>query len=159
RDGIRKRLAEAVEIATRQNDSIVKIWIASGDDGREMVFSQKPVCLKCGAMAPELTPALFSFNSPEGAGPRCNGLCEILPGGKRVKDGVAAPCPECGGTRLKKTSRAVHLGGRDIVEVSGLPIRAAGEWLHGLSFPPGQETIGAKIVDEIGERLGVMTRL
>lgn len=159
REGIRKRLAEAVEIAARQSEQIVKIWIPSEDGGREIVFSQKPVCLNCGAVAPELTPALFSFNSPEGACPRCNGLGEIVAGAKRAKDGVAAPCPECGGTRLKKASRAVHLGGRDIVEVSDLPMRAAGEWLRGLSFPPGQQMVGAKIVDEIAERLGVMARL
>jgi excinuclease ABC subunit A len=159
REGIRKRLAEAVEIAARQSEQIVKIWIPAGDSGREMAFSQKPVCLNCGAMAPDITPALFSFNSPEGACPRCNGLGEIIKGGRRAKDGSATPCPECDGTRLKKASRAVRLGGQDIAAVASMPMRAVQEWLRGLFFQPGQQMIGAKIVDEIAERLKVVVRL
>ena len=159
REGIRKRLAEAVEIAARHGDQIVKVWISSGNGGREMAFSPKAVCLNCGAMAPELTPALFSFNSPEGACPRCSGLGEIIEGGKRAKNRIATPCPECAGTRLKKAARAVHLGGRDIAEIAGLPMSAARERLRDLSFQPGQQAVGVKIVEEITERLKVMGRL
>jgi len=159
REGIRKRLAEAVEIAARRGDQIVRIWISSDHYGREMAFSQKLVCLNCGAPALEITPALFSFNSPEGACPRCSGLGEIVAGRKRAKDGIASPCPECGGTRLKKASRAVHLGGRNIAEIAGLPMQDAREWLRDLSFRPGQQTVGGKIIDEIAERLSVMARL
>ncbi len=160
REGIRKRLAEAVEIAARRGDQIVKIWLPSeSGGGRAMLFTSKSVCVHCGTPAPEITPALFSFNSPEGACPRCNGLGEIVEGGKRARGAVAGACPECGGTRLKKTSRAVHLGGRDIAAIAGLPMRAASAWLRGLCFAPGRQTVGAKIVEEIAERLAVAARL
>jgi len=55
----------------------------------EMAFSQKFVCLNCGASAPEITPGLFSFNSPEALVPRCNGLGELAERGNVSK--IALP--------------------------------------------------------------------
>jgi excinuclease ABC subunit A len=162
RDGIRKRLAESIEIAARHGDQIVKVRIVSesdADDGREMAFSQKFVCLNCGVPAPEITPGLFSFNSPEGACPRCNGLGEIAERRKRLKDSATVPCPECGGSRLKKTSRAVRIGGHDITEIAAMPIAATLELLSHCQFAEGRKIIGEKIVDQITGRLGVMTQL
>jgi excinuclease ABC subunit A len=162
RDGIRKRLAESIEIAGRHGDQIIKVRIPSENDadgGREMAFSQKLVCLNCGASAQEITPGLFSFNSPEGACPRCNGLGEIAERGKRVKNSAPVPCPECGGSRLKKTSRAVRIGGHDITEIAAMPIAATLEFLSHCQFAEGRKIIGEKIVDQITGRLGVMTQL
>ena len=162
RDGIRKRLAESIEIAGRHGDQIIKVRIPSENDadgGREMAFSQKLVCLNCGASAPEITPGLFSFNSPEGACPRCNGLGEIAERGKRVKNSATVPCLECGGSRLKKTSRAVRIGGHDITEIAAMPIAATLEFLSHCQFAEGRKIIGEKIVDQITGRLGVMTQL
>ena len=162
RDGIRKRLAESIEIAGRHGDQIIQVRIPSENDadgGREMAFSQKLVCLNCGASAPEITPGLFSFNSPEGACPRCNGLGEIAERGKRVKNSAPVPCPECGGSRLKKTSRAVRIGGHDITEIGAMPIAATLEFLSHCQFAEGRKIIGEKIVDQITGRLGVMTQL
>ncbi|TMA64718.1 MAG: ABC-ATPase UvrA, partial [Deltaproteobacteria bacterium] len=141
REGIRKRLAESIEIAGRHGDQIIKVRIPAENDadgGREMAFSQKFVCLNCGASAPEITPGLFSFNSPEGA---------------------TVPCPECGGSRLKKPSRAVLIGGHDIAEITAMPIAATLEFLNHYPFAEERKIIGEKIVDQIAGRLGVMTRL
>jgi len=162
REGIRKRLAESIEIAARHGDQIVKVRIPSENDtdgGRQMAFSQKFVCLNCGAPAPEITPGLFSFNSPEGACPRCNGLGEIAERGKRLKDSATVPCPECGGSRLKKASRAVRIGGRDIAEIAAMPIVAMLEFLDHHPFAEEQKIIGKKIVDQIAARLSVMAQL
>jgi excinuclease ABC subunit A len=162
REGIRKRLAESIEIAGRHGDQIIKVRIPAENDadgGREMAFSQKFVCLNCGASAPEITPGLFSFNSPEGACPRCNGLGELAERGKRVKDSATVPCPECGGSRLKKASRAVRIGGHDIAEITAMPIAATLEFLNHYPFAEERKIIGEKIVDQIAGRLGVMTRL
>ena len=68
RDGIRKRLADSLEIAARHGDQIIKVRIASENDadgGREMAFSQKLACLHCGASAPEITPGLFRLIVPK----------------------------------------------------------------------------------------------
>ena len=49
-----------------------------GGGGAEERFSATPRCLACGAGAPSLTPALFSFNHPTGACPGCNGFGAVL---------------------------------------------------------------------------------
>ncbi len=162
REGIRKRLAESVEVAARHGDQVIKIRILSKDEkdgARELVFSQKFVCLNCGATAPEMTPSLFSFNSPDGACVRCNGLGEIVGKGKRVKDSVAVACPECGGARLKKESRAARVGGSAISEIAAWPITATLAFLAEVQFSEEQKMVGEKIVDELIRRLRVAAEL
>jgi len=44
------------------------------DQNREVRFSEKAACAKCGRSMPELEPRLFSFNNPQGACPECSGL-------------------------------------------------------------------------------------
>src|SRR3972149_2578242 len=97
KDGIIKRLVDSLEIAARLSDGIVKVevimeqanrvgvkmatWLPLSKDGntvasvqKEMLFNEKLACVECGISYPELTPAMFSFNSPHGACPECNGL-------------------------------------------------------------------------------------
>jgi excinuclease ABC subunit A len=69
--GIEKRLADSLETAMHLADGIVTIDTL---DGGELVFSEKFACIACGISYAELTPRLFSFNSPHGACPECDGL-------------------------------------------------------------------------------------
>ena len=70
RDGIERRLFEAVELALNKAGGIVKIEL-----GKEMlVFSEKFACPDCGISYPEIAPRMFSFNNPYGACPACLGL-------------------------------------------------------------------------------------
>jgi excinuclease ABC subunit A len=69
--GIEKRLADSLETAMHLAEGIVAIHVA---DGEELVFSEKFACIECGISYAELTPRLFSFNSPHGACPDCDGL-------------------------------------------------------------------------------------
>ncbi|MBI3399005.1 MAG: excinuclease ABC subunit UvrA, partial [Deltaproteobacteria bacterium] len=73
--GIIKRLADSFEVAAKLSDGIVKVEIVGrGEKGNEILFNEKLACVDCGISYPELTPAMFSFNSPHGACPECNGL-------------------------------------------------------------------------------------
>ena len=162
REGIRKRLAEAVEIAGRRGEQIIRIRVLAENDAepaREMAFSQRFVCLNCGAAAPEITPSLFSFNTPQGACPRCDGLGVLPKHGKRSNEDGGIPCPECGGTRLRKESRAVRVAGHDISQIAARPVAAALEFLNQLEFPEEQRIVGKKIVWESVGRLRVLTHL
>lgn len=67
----RKRIAEGVESASSLADGLVGV-IREG--GHEELFSKKLACVKCGVSYPDLQPRLFSFNSPYGACPECDGL-------------------------------------------------------------------------------------
>jgi excinuclease ABC subunit A len=65
------RLADSVETALRWGDGMLVVDIVDGD---ELLLSEKNACAHCGLSFPELTPQMFSFNSPLGMCPDCNGL-------------------------------------------------------------------------------------
>jgi excinuclease ABC subunit A len=68
---IRNRLTDSVETAARLAEGLVKILTPEGE---ETIYSERHACIHCGISLPELTPRLFSFNSPQGACPECDGL-------------------------------------------------------------------------------------
>jgi excinuclease ABC subunit A len=71
---IRQRLTDSVESALRLTDGLVKI---TPEDEKEVIYSERHACVTCGMSLPELSPRLFSFNSPHGACPNCDGLGSI----------------------------------------------------------------------------------
>ena len=73
RDDLRLRLTESFETATTLGDGNA-IVIPLKEDGEDMVFSTRFACSQCGYSLPELEPRAFSFNSPHGACPTCDGL-------------------------------------------------------------------------------------
>jgi excinuclease ABC subunit A len=164
RSGIARRLADSLETALRYGHDVVRILI--GED-EERLFTQRLVCPACGFAYPELTPAFFSPNSPEGACPACSGLGvqtskrrgKGKPGdAHRTAEGDEAPtetfiCPVCQGTRLRSESRGVRIQDQDIAQVSALSINAAYEFCRALSFPGRQAQIAQPLRQEILARL------
>jgi len=71
KEGIESRLAGSIETALQLAGGIVNVSIVDGD---EIVFSQNFACVDCGVSYEEITPRLFSFNTPYGACPTCTGL-------------------------------------------------------------------------------------
>jgi excinuclease ABC subunit A len=71
KSGIERRLSESLETALSLADEIV---VVNTFDGGDQLFSRKLACVKCGISMPEMTPRAFSFNSPHGACPACQGL-------------------------------------------------------------------------------------
>jgi excinuclease ABC subunit A len=69
---IRKRLTEDIEIALKESEGIANIEIV--DTGEIYSFSENFSCIDCGISFEELTPRMFSFNSPYGACKECSGL-------------------------------------------------------------------------------------
>jgi excinuclease ABC subunit A len=74
-DEYRKRLADSIETATRVSGGLVTLSVS---DGPEEVLSANYACPDCGTSLTEITPRLFSFNSPYGACVDCSGLGTIL---------------------------------------------------------------------------------
>ncbi|MGB8332502.1 MAG: excinuclease ABC subunit UvrA [Polyangiales bacterium] len=71
RDGIGERLAEAIELAYRLSGGIAEVREEHGARHR---FSEGYACFEGHAAIPKVSPQLFSFNTPIGACPRCDGL-------------------------------------------------------------------------------------
>ena len=95
--GVERRLSESVEIALNLADDIV---IINTLDGGDRLFSRRLACTYCGVSMPEMTPRAFSFNSPHGACPDCQGLgavydfdpVRLVPDeSKSLQEGAIAP--------------------------------------------------------------------
>jgi excinuclease ABC subunit A len=97
RSGIERRLTESIETALQLASDVVVI--NSLDEG-DRLFSRRMACVVCGISVPELSPRAFSFNSPHGACPSCQGLgstwdvdpARVVPDPSRsLADGAMAP--------------------------------------------------------------------
>jgi excinuclease ABC subunit A len=69
--GIASRLEQSIATALKLAKGLVTVVVVGGT---EQVFSEKMACSECGISVPQLEPRSFSFNSPYGACPACNGL-------------------------------------------------------------------------------------
>jgi len=166
RQGAEKRLADSLEIASRIGAQVIKIGMQKvqyDEAEQELIFSQKFVCVQCGISLAEITPSLFSFNAPQGACPACAGLGMDLKQRAQSKgsegNADARPCRECGGTRLKKESLAVKLGGKSIAEVVSLPVNQALAYFTSLDLDERRKRIGQRALGEITDRLGFLLQV
>jgi excinuclease ABC subunit A len=97
RGGVERRLMESIDTALNLADDIVVI---NSFDNGDRLFSRRLACVDCGISMPEMTPRAFSFNSPHGACPDCQGLgatidfdpVRVVPDdSKSLADGAIAP--------------------------------------------------------------------
>jgi excinuclease ABC subunit A len=148
----RERLSESVELALSQSNGLVKVRTPSGE---ERTLSAKFICPTDGSSFPEVEPRLFSFNSPYGACPECNGLGMV---GIFNND----ECPSCKGARLRPEALRVYIGGDDkslgknIVDFTNMTIREAVQFVSGLKLTKKEQEIAWPALREIIERLDFM---
>ena len=152
----RERLSEAVELALAQSNGLVKI---ESPDGTERTLSAKFICPIDGSSFPEVEPRLFSFNSPYGACPECNGLGVV---GIFQND----VCPSCNGARLRKEALRVYLGGDgkkhlglNIVDFTSMTVKEAADFIAQLKLSKKQQDIAWPALREIIERLEFMNNV
>ncbi len=97
RPGAERRLTRSIELALALADGVVTVNTLGGGD---RLFSRRLACVHCGINMPELTPRIFSFNSPHGACSDCQGLgavedfdpLRIVPDDSRsLADGAVQP--------------------------------------------------------------------
>jgi excinuclease ABC subunit A len=256
REDIRARLADSIETALKLSEGLVLVEEVGG---AEQLFSENFACAECGFSFEEISPRIFSFNSPYGACPECSGLgtkaefaVELLipfpelsisegaihpwsgqnyymqflesaakdweidldkpfkdlepeaqkkilygspevinfryvnmfkrvrtyrkafPGVLRLMDRRYAatesedmraemsrymqvkPCPACKGRRLKPSSLAVLLGGRNIADLAALTVEEAGRFFGELKLSPREQHIARQVLKEISERLSFL---
>lgn len=151
--GSHERLSEAVELALSETNGLVKI---ESPDGSARTLSAKFICPVDGSSFPEVEPRLFSFNSPYGACPECNGLGVI---------GIfhSDECPMCKGARLRPEALRIYIGGdgkknlgKNIVDFTNLTVKEAAEFIAGLQLTSKQQEIAWPALREVIERLEFM---
>lgn len=95
KEGIKERISEALEVALKFSGGFVRILY----DDNEMFLSEHFACKECGFTMPKIDARLFSFNSPLGACPECNGLGHrlevsedlIVDNNKSIENGAILP--------------------------------------------------------------------
>ncbi|MCA9449183.1 MAG: excinuclease ABC subunit UvrA, partial [Candidatus Omnitrophica bacterium] len=129
REGIESRLADSVETTLEMGDGLLIIQVVDGD---EILMSQRSACVDCGISFDELAPQNFSFNSPKGMCPTCDGLGRRLEfdptrivrdPSKSVKQGAIGPIRSVFEQGQKSGwSRRLRSQLRDVAEVGGFSL-------------------------------------
>ena len=111
----RNRLSDSVETAAALAGGLVLVDFGGGE---QIMFSEELACHDCGVSYEELSPRLFSFNSPYGACEPCGGLgtrmevdTELVLGDERmsIMEGVIKPWGEPGGSVIKSIIKALSV--------------------------------------------------
>ncbi len=177
-----ERLAESIERALAESDGLVKVNVLEKDGAQTLgsalerakaapelsetfFLSSKFSCPRDGYSFPEVEPRLFSFNSPYGACPECNGLGTRHFFGNEV-------CPTCHGARLRPEALQIFLGQQNvkhpmfninvkhpmfnIFDVVALSIADAITFFDTLKLTPKEQDIARVVLREITSRLQFM---
>lgn len=160
--GSHERLSEAVEVALSVSGGLVKI---ESPGGEVRTLSAKFICPIDGSSFPEVEPRLFSFNSPYGACPECNGLGVVGIFNSDV-------CTVCLGARLRPEAMRVYLGGDlsaqaggkknlgiNIVGFTAMTVKEATLFIDQLSLSKKQHEIAWPALREIIDRLEFMNNV
>jgi len=140
---IESRLADSIEIALSQSEGLVIVDVIGKE---EMLFSQKFACADCNISLEELTPRMFSFNSPYGACPVCDGLginMEIDPDlvipdkEKSIAEGAVEPWSSTPGGYYYQMLMAVldHYNQSPETPIKNLPKNVVNTILYGSKEP------------------------
>ncbi|MCC9603957.1 excinuclease ABC subunit UvrA [Stieleria sp. JC731] len=156
REGVESRLADSLSLALRLGEGLVSTSVQA-DNGQweDQIHSTAMACIECGASIEEIEPRSFSFNSPYGACPTCDGLGII--------DAKSSPrvCPDCDGARLKPQSLGVTIEGRSIAELAAMNADESIVWLQsiGSGFSALHKAVAHPIVEEVCKRLTFLQRV
>jgi excinuclease ABC subunit A len=148
---------EALALAMQKNDPSLACM-------QTTVFSTKRACPSCGRSFAELDPRLFSFNSKHGWCKGCYGTGLKLSGfdaeqsGEEIwwndwYEGEAQACEACAGQRLNAEARAVRYLGRNIAQLTALPVVDTARFFSALSLTGREADIARDIVAELTTRL------
>lgn len=147
------RIQESVQKSFDFTDGLCKITV----DDQTTLYSSKRMCLTCQVGFPELEPRFFSFNSPVGACPACDGLgveygkeedMYAMYMGHELK-----LCRQCQGKRLNKQALSVTVGGKNIFEIGEMSIDDTLQFLKNLKLDSFDSEIALGILKETCQRL------
>ncbi len=143
----RARLAEAVETALKKGNGFLEVETRKGVRS----FSESLSCSKDNFSYPAIEPRLFSFNSPYGACPDCNGLGRESAFSENL-------CEACEGKRLKEEALCVLINGKNIDDVVSMSAREGLDFFSKLQeqLADHHKEIAKAPLREINDRVGFL---
>ena len=154
---LRAALASALEYGK----GIVHLLALDGRrPGKTEVYSTRRACPGCGTSFAELDPRLFSFNSPHGWCPHCQGS-GLEPGDDDddARDEQRPVCGECGGERLNRIARHVRFRDRSLPALTAEPVDSVAQLFGALRLRGRDAAIARDLLAEIRERLAFLQRV
>lgn len=142
----KKRLSQSLETTLELSENI--IWIENHNTKKIEVFSTSYTCPESGFALGEIEPRLFSFNSPIGACPECEGI-----GYHKYFSHEKQLCEKCKGNRLNSEALCIKINNLNISEVCKLSIKDVLEWVEHIQLSPNEQDIAEKILKEIKDRI------
>lgn len=191
----RQRIQDDVEIALDLSDGLVILSEVKDKDFilpekpklmEDHLFSQQFACPVCQISLPEIEPRLFSFNSPQGACPECDGLGvklkidrnQVSPWRAKILEQqyyqtnsdiireeieklmIKETCPTCRGTRLNNNALSITIDQKSIAQVSNLSLNQLLSWIKKLSTrltSKKDREVAQPLIKEISSRLNFLT--
>jgi excinuclease ABC subunit A len=154
--GIDKQIKYAIETALRYADIVVINLI---DGNRDILFSKTMACPKCGISYPDINPMFFSFNSKQGACPRCKGLgFETLEEDSTEFEDQKI-CGLCNGLRLRKEALSIKIQNINIGELGRMSIKDALFFINNLKLTEREQTIASRVLKEVRDRLNFLEKV
>ena len=151
-ESLTRRLADSIEMALKLTHGLVGILT---DNNHVSLYSEHLACIRCGVSYPEVTPRIFSFNSPHGACLACDGIGFAMSGEcPEFEDlGSVDLCPVCQGARLRPESLAIKIAAHSIADLTRYSIQEVLEFVSHVELNDRERFIGQRIIKEIRERL------
>lgn len=154
--GTASRVADSLQTALRINpDEVRAIITRPGGEPAVQAFHTRYRNPETGFLLPQLTPRHFSFNSPLGACPACQG--------SGLNDREDAPCPACGGLRLSPLALAVTMRtpsrAYNLAELTALPLEDMAGEVERLETPASLAAALNPLMAEINKRVRFLNEL
>lgn len=174
RSALAARVSDSVELALKLGEGQLILESYEGTRRMETLMSEKFACPDCKVSYPSPEPRTFSFNSPMGACPICDGLGidpKVLEEEESDEDSdenpympfeptpQSSPCPECQGARLRKESLHFKLNNQNIHALCLLSLTELAVFFEALNLTDRERAIADRILKEIQERLGFLNRV
>ncbi len=158
---LQTRVLQSVSLTLKMGSGLLLLTTQApaAREKSERLFSERFACSQCSVSYPEPEPRTFSFNSPQGACPSCQGLGETprpadLPASAHFQ---AERCSACQGMRLKSSSLHFLIAEKNIAQICELSIQDLQSFLLQLQLSARSQKIAERILKEIGERLHFLT--
>ena len=156
------RLLKSVTLASQLSNGFVQIEIFQSKESRKVisskVYSTKASCPQCFYSAPELEPKLFSFNSPKGACPECNGI-GVAEDFLEEDESVTEICSACQGQRLQPSALSVLIDGLNISQITNMDLESLEKFLKQLKFSSRYQVIADSILKKIIDSIQLLKKV
>ena len=148
-----QRVRDSVETAFTHGDGVCVVLLEASGEQKRLAYSNSLRCLPCNIDHRHPEPRLFSFNSPLGACPACEGAGTLLVDGPAKRKKLTMRCNVCHGQRLNENALAWQLGGKNIAELMDLRIDEIRPFLQSLPLTSTKQSVAKTILEQVDSRL------